>query len=398
MAGIIGKLLVNLKADTAQFDKKMRGARKQTQTFGASVKKTAGRLAKFGAVAGGIVVAGIAAMVKNQLQVIDDLGKLSDRLQIATEDLQGFQHAAKISGADTVMLNKALQNMNRRLGEARMGVGEAIRGLEMLGLKADAVAKLGTAEAFREIAEGISKMKDATDKAAAANALFGRQGMELLNTLNLGREGLKKYMDEMVNIGVITREEAALVEEANDSMTTFKASIDAAAQRLTIALAPALELVANKMTDWVQSAKFGSMDVINWMGGVAKAVASVADGYYLLKNAVLGFSVIATKLNYEMTDLLLSVSRRVDAIANKFLHLFGNKIPGTDRTHYQFGESNLSQEFLDAMPGAYSRAREAQSAFQTSMAADAPSERIAKILDDIRAELRGMHADQGLNP
>src|SRR5688500_5573004 len=52
-----------------------------------------------GMLAGGAVVAGIAAMGKRAIDSADSLGKLSQKLGVSTEDLSKLGHAATLSGS-----------------------------------------------------------------------------------------------------------------------------------------------------------------------------------------------------------------------------------------------------------------------------------------------------------
>ncbi len=82
----------------------MAGFRRGLDKTGQAMK----RMAKVGAVMTVAAAAGLAYMVKRQMDAIDVIAKLSDRLGIATEDLVGLQHAASISGVSTESLNKSL--------------------------------------------------------------------------------------------------------------------------------------------------------------------------------------------------------------------------------------------------------------------------------------------------
>jgi hypothetical protein len=283
-------MAVSVTARTAAFRKKMKGARAAVQRFGRSVKQISGQLAKFSAVGLGAGTAALTAMVKKTTATVDETAKLARTLSMGTESLLAFRHAAEISGASAQTLDKALSIFVRRLGEVRMGSGEAKDGLELLGLGADRLVNMGTAEAFTEIAEAISKVKVPADAAAAAYKLFGRSGQQLLNTLRLGTGGLADMRAELESLGgTYSTETAAKFEEFADSITRFKAAVSGVAVRLSEALIPFLEVAGNKFAALAAAGVLSGKKIGQAVEKVIKFVARLADGLELIKA---GFNVL----------------------------------------------------------------------------------------------------------
>ena len=51
-------------------------------------------------------------------------------------------------------------------------------------------------EQFGAIAEALQDVESQSDKARIAQDIFGRSGMKLINTLNLGKDGLAAMKQE----------------------------------------------------------------------------------------------------------------------------------------------------------------------------------------------------------
>ncbi len=249
----VSTLLVNLKAGTAAFQKGMKKANNTLGKFGMLSKGVGGTVTKSFAVMGAAAIgAGVALSfpIKNSMAAIDKISKMSSELDISTEALGGLEHAAQITGASLPDLHKGMQIMIRRLGEAKQGLGEARHGLTTLGLTTEQLDKMNTEDKFKAISEGISKLPTVTDKAQAAYAMFGRQGMNMLNTLNLGADGINALQQEAEELGLtFSRFEGGQVEEANDAFTRLRNLIKGITQRITIALAPYLQLVSDSLTN-----------------------------------------------------------------------------------------------------------------------------------------------------
>lgn len=247
----ISTLAVNLIARTSAFEKGMGRSRKRLSFVQRQAMAT--RAAILSMAKGMIFAAGVGGMgilIKRSFDTIDAVAKMSDRLGIATEDIIAFGHAAKITGMDTAGMNKALETFVRRIGEVRLGTGQAKVALEKLGLTADELANQKLADNFQLIAEKISKMENASDKAATAYFLFGRQGQQMLNFLNMGARGLDVFRAEVDRLGLsFSRLDAAKVEMANDAMVRLKARFTGLAQTAAIQLAPVIDTIAVKLTE-----------------------------------------------------------------------------------------------------------------------------------------------------
>ena len=273
---LIGSLLVNLGLKSANFDKKLKKSKRGLRSFGESLKRGARRMAAFGtAMAAGALAIGVV-FIKRQFQAIDAIGKLSDALQISTEALAGFGLAAEITGTDISTVNKGLAIFVRRIGEARQGTGEAVNGLEALGLNADKLSKAGTEEAFLQVAEGISRIENAADQAVVAYQLFGRSGATLINLFQGGRKSLEEFRKEVEDSGIaLTRLEVAKVEAANDAITRMQKAFVALAQTISIGLAPIIEAAADSMTGWLNS----SQDIGDSMIDMFRTLIKGASGF-----------------------------------------------------------------------------------------------------------------------
>ena len=234
-------------------EKAFRKARQDFKSLGSELGRLTKRAAAFSAVAAGAAVAGLSLVVKHNLEAIDATGKLSDRLKVSTEDLLAWRHAAELAGVSGQNLDKAVEEMNKRLGEVReTGTGEALKGMDMLGLSMQDIRDFGPAELFETIADRIAAIEDPAKRSAAAYAFFGRQGKQLINLLAGGSSGLRQARAELESMGALySREEARRVEAANDAMTRLQTTFAGLAQTLTIELAPTLEAVAQTLQDMV---------------------------------------------------------------------------------------------------------------------------------------------------
>ena len=245
----IANLAVNLTARTALFEKKMRASRRAISNFTAGIAGLAKSMSRWAAVGISVAIAGTTLLIRKQMQHIDTIAKLSDRLGVSTEFLSAFGHAAKITGTSQEAFNKSIEMFIRRLGEITQGTGEAKYGLQSLGFELDDLIHLRPDEAFLKVAEEIKNLSTQAEKAAVAYRFFGRQGAKMLNLLESDLSGV---IAEAERLGItFSRLDAAKVEAANDAMTRLKASIGGLANIATIRLAPAIEGIADTITNTI---------------------------------------------------------------------------------------------------------------------------------------------------
>jgi len=222
-------------------------------------------------------IAGLGFMIKQSMTAIDRIAKMSAQLQISTEALSGWEHAAKISGTEITALHKGIEIFVRRMGEARQGIGEGVRGLEMLGVTADEIINMGMERAFLLAADGISKMGTAADQALVSYQLFGRGGAQLLNMFQAGAVGIEDMRREAEKLNLtFSQTDAAQVEAANDALTRMKDLFIGLTRQLTIQLAPFIESTATAFTEWATSGEGAGEKLIDVFDAVAQAVAVAA--------------------------------------------------------------------------------------------------------------------------
>ena len=250
----------------------MAGFRRDMDSTGRALRRMAmGALAVAG-------IGGLGYMLKKTMESVDQIAKMSDELQISTEALTGLEHAAKISGTSIESLHKAMGIFVRRMGEAKFGVGEGVRGLEMLGLEADNIIKMGTEKSFMLIAQRISEAGSAAEQAGIAYNFFGRQGTQLLNMFQQGREGIEAMREEAERLGLVfSRFDAYQVEAANDALTRARAVLTGLFRQATIELAPYIEVLADKFVEVSTAGEGMGANVTNVFEIMAKGAVAFGD-------------------------------------------------------------------------------------------------------------------------
>jgi hypothetical protein len=363
----IGSLAVNVVARTGSLVRGMTKARGVVKTFaiGATVAMGVATAA----------VAGSLRVFNDMAPAIDRVAKASDRLDIPTEKLTALGHAASLAGTGPQALEKSLTKMLRNVGDAAtLGTGAAADAIANLGLNADQLKNQGTEQTFLEIGDAINKLPTAAEKTAAAMAIFGKSGADLLPLFATGSEGIRLAMADAEALGkTFSREQANLVEQANDAMTRAGAAVDGLKTQLTVALAPAIAIVANTFADWVASMNSGA----GAAGAFGGAMRGFADALGVVGDVVHTIRIGFIKLQAIVTGVFAWVVRKIGDLVSFAIRSI-NKIPGIEIDQPQLLQT-LAEELERSTD-------ELNAKFDKLFISKTPSERVATMFEKIRAD------------
>jgi hypothetical protein len=309
----IGNLVVRLQAQTDAFRRGMADARQSVARFADAAKRQTDRVrAVFGALGGvvkaamgalaayGLSLAGISVAITRSATAIDQLAKHADKLGIAVNELQFLRFAADQTGVSMQSLDTGLQRMTRRVAEAAQGTGAAKNALEELGLSASQLNAMSPDQQFQAIARAMANIGNQGDKVRLAMQIFDTEGVGLVNTMAANLEALRSEFDEL---GLsLTRSQAAAVEAFNDSRSKLAQIFDGIRNHVTATVAPALQLMIDKVVDWIkqmggasEAAKVVSHWVLNFVdaglrgiGQFVKALGNIEIGWKKIQKAIIG--------------------------------------------------------------------------------------------------------------
>jgi hypothetical protein len=182
-------------------------------------------------------------------QAIDAIGKLASQTGLAVETIQAYQQAADLSGVSVDELARSLQKMQITLGGLNDDDGGPFTKLNM---SVSELQGLGAEETFERIADAISGLATDSEKAAAANAIFGRNGVKLLPLLNQGADALQRQREETEQLGILSEEQVRGVEAMNDAFTKVGAALGSIINQVTAELAGPIETITNQVLDMIK--------------------------------------------------------------------------------------------------------------------------------------------------
>jgi hypothetical protein len=236
-------------------------------------------------VQGALVALGAGAGLKIMAGQIDDLAKASSRLGMTVNELQSLQFAAGQTGASAEELEKGLTRFNRSISEASTGIGTGLRSFKALGIEVtDAAGNLRpTNELLNQVADRLTQIESPADRVRIAFDLFGRSGVNLINTLQGGSAELNKLREEFNQFTLeLSEKNAKATENANDRFARMGETFASIGRIITAKVLPVLASIAEFLTVKLLTA------FANTIAGFRNMINALIDGFNMVARNSMG--------------------------------------------------------------------------------------------------------------
>ena len=188
--------------------------------------------------------AGVAAMVRSGLELIDSQAKLAASLGTTVASVQTLQWAGELAGVSMGEIEQATFQLTRRLSEAAAGSGAAVGALQRLRLSAAALQALPVDRRIIAIREALERFVPPAERAAVASDLFGNRAA--LAFMRIDTATLQQATRDVADFGVaVSQSDAAAIEEAGDAIARLQLVWQGLVNQLTVAAAPVLTAIAD---------------------------------------------------------------------------------------------------------------------------------------------------------
>ena len=196
MASIVARIL----GDGKDFNKTVAGVQGKVK----GLKKA---FAAFSVVLGG---ARLISWANALVGIGSRLHNTASKLGIATDFLQEWNFMAQRAGLATTTGEMALQRFTRRVGDAQKGFGEFLPVAKLYNIALfDSAGKARSAEeVFLDLSDVISGMSNAGEKVSTTFKAMDSEGVGMVNTLDLGREGIEELRKQAHGLGQVMSEDA----------------------------------------------------------------------------------------------------------------------------------------------------------------------------------------------
>ncbi|WP_254510423.1 hypothetical protein [Anatilimnocola floriformis] len=349
----IGNIIIGMKVSTKGLTAGLGYGIKQIANFAQKVQGSAA----FGVVTDQLsnVAHALTEVTKASFDQVDSASEAAGRIGTSVKSFTQLQYAAKITGSDIEGLEGSMLKLNALLANPSDKVTET---LQAMGLDAAKLKDQDPSETFKQIATGVSEIENPADKAAAAIALFGKSGTQLLNTLNAGGDEINKLADEADRLHASVSDiDARNIGESSDAMDKLAFAWQGLGNIIAAEVAPFITEVIEASLQWLTTSVDLSEVVAMGFGFIVKAIGVVLDVLHTLKLAFLGVQVLVTKMIQGIVIGFGYLAKAIDWVVSKVSGAemqFGTFMDtlSEDLSNLADGQwKNLQDEFTNATPG-----------------------------------------------
>ena len=204
----------------------------------------------------------------------DEVDKTSQKMGMTAQAYQEWDYVMKIAGTDMASMTTGMKTLTNKVADAASGSGEAAALFEQLGLSMADLQNMSQEEIFAKTIEGLQGMEEGTERAALANDLFGKSGMNLAPLLNMTAEETQDLIDKANEYGMIMGDDAVKDAAAyTDAVTTLKNTFKGLKNSLMAQFLPSLTTVMEGLSA-IFAGDEGGIDMIK--EGITELTTNIA--------------------------------------------------------------------------------------------------------------------------
>ncbi|SEN76026.1 phage tail tape measure protein, lambda family [Loktanella fryxellensis] len=275
------------------------------------------------------------AMIRSGLDTIGAQADMAASLKTTVESLQVLTLAGELAGVSLGEIEQATKKLTTRLSEAAAGSGSAVGALERLNLTAAELQAMPLDQRIIAIQDALSRLVPEAERAAVASDLFGDRAA--LAFLRIDPATLREAARDARDFGVaVSASDAVQIERTGDAIAKLGLIWLGLTNRLTAAVAPALETVANALADMARGtgpiggAITALFDNLGRLATYATTFAALMAGRWVAGLAVAALSVrgLATALVVLRGALIRTGIGALIVGAGELVFQFGRLVQG----------------------------------------------------------------------
>lgn len=187
------------------------------------------------------------AFISETIDLAAALDDVAQKTGGSVDGISGLADIAKSTGTDFGVLEGGLTKLAKVLGDADGISRSTAKAFANLGIDAKKLARLDTDDALVELSRAFSGVEDSSTKTAAAVAIFGKEGADLIPLLNdIGSAG------EIV--ASVTAEQAKQAADFQDQIAGLKLQLELAGRTAALEFLPSITAVVDELNRGIKEA------------------------------------------------------------------------------------------------------------------------------------------------
>lgn len=195
----------------------------------------------------GATVTAIGKLVFDAAEAADELGDMSKKTGLSTEQLQIYQYTADMCGSSLETITGAQAKLVKSMASAKKGTGETAAAFERLGVKVrdEVTGEMRSADdVFMDVIDALGEIPNETERDTLAMQIFGKSAQDLNGLILEGADGLRDYSKEAKELGVVLSDDAIdTLGEVQTELKKVRAQFDTTKKNIAAKFAPAVTRV-----------------------------------------------------------------------------------------------------------------------------------------------------------
>lgn len=251
------ELLGTIAVDNKTANKSIDETSGKSENMSSRVGSAFGKVAKGAAAVGTAAVAGAAAlgtaafkMAGDTSAAADRVDKMSQKMGLSREGFQEWDFIMSQSGMSIDSAGVAMKTMTAAMDDMKKGGDASKETLGALGITTNDLKNLNREEIFEKSIKALQTLPEGYEKAALANKLFGKQGMEMMPLLNSQAGSIEEMKKQAHELGMVLGDDTVDAGvKFTDTMDAFKRSLGGAMSKLGGAVLPIIQKVMDVVVD-----------------------------------------------------------------------------------------------------------------------------------------------------
>jgi len=270
-------------------------------------------------------------MIKSIPEALDGLvsrgNEIAHTSQIIGTTAENYQkliyaaHMQDIAQSDVVT---SMQKLNNNMGQLKVNTGAMYTTLIRINpaLANQLRHTTDTTQAMLELSDALKNTKNSQDRAAIAQAAFGRSGQVLLPLLLEGKNGIEKLMGEASKYGdVLSNSVIDQTLKADDTMKKIKGTMANLKDQVLGALLEKLTPLIDKVQEWVTANKdLIATKIKDFIQGAANVIDRVVE-LFKRWGPLIG-TVVASIVVLKTAMIAAGVASTVFSVASGLIEAF----------------------------------------------------------------------------
>lgn len=296
----LGKLVVNLEANVASFQRDMEKASKNVETAMGRMAGAANMVkGAIGLIGVGFAADALMTSINRSMDALANLDDMAQRTGASVEDLSKLGKVATMTATDFGAVDGALVKLSKSMADADGNGGKVRRALDAIGISADGIEKKDPAKVFVEISRKLQNYEDGAVKVALVNDLMGKSAADLIPYMNDVADSFDDFTGDSANA-------AAAAAKFQDDIGKLKVGVDEWVTSMLTGAVPAANdfIAAIKEVSRQTGDLTDSAGMTTWADEAALVFARMADGGALVARTfkAVGAQIVATTANFELMN------------------------------------------------------------------------------------------------